>query len=146
VPVFVRSVLIDAPVADVFRFHEREDALQLLTPSFPPIRLVKKTGKGIEKGARVELSIAGVPWIALHTAYQRNKLFEDKQIQGPMAKWVHRHEFAAEGSKTRLTDRVEYELPGGPLVNALFGWTVKLGLGNMFAHRHSVTRKLCEKQ
>ena len=32
VPKFVKSVLIDAPVARVFGFHEREDALQLLTP------------------------------------------------------------------------------------------------------------------
>ena len=39
----------------------------------------------------------------------------DEQIQGPFAKWVHRHEFEDIGGKTRLTDRVAYQLPGGPI-------------------------------
>ena len=59
--------------------------------------------------------------------------------------WIHRHEFEAAGSKTRLTDRIDYELPGGSLVNLLFGWTVNLGLRNMFAHRHRVTRELARE-
>ena len=53
------------------------------------------------------------------------------------------HEFEPAGSKTRLTDRIEYELPGGALVNMLFGWIVTLGLRNMFVHRHRVTQEVC---
>jgi ligand-binding SRPBCC domain-containing protein len=84
-------------------------------------------------------------WVALHTAYEKDRLFVDEQVEGPFAKWIHRHEFAPEGSKTRLTDHVEYELPGGSLVNSALGWTVKPGLASMFAHRHRVTRRYCEK-
>jgi ligand-binding SRPBCC domain-containing protein len=142
-PEFVRSVLIDAPVDEVFRFHEREDALLLLSPAFPRVRVIGRTGAGIESGARLELRIGVVPWVALHTAYEKNRLFEDQQIRGPFAKWVHRHEFKSAGTGTRLTDRVEFLLPGGSLVNALFGWIVKLGLVNMFSHRHRVTREIC---
>jgi ligand-binding SRPBCC domain-containing protein len=141
---FVKSVLIDASIGDVFRFHEREDALALLSPPFPPVRLTSRTG-GIEAGARVELRVGILRWVALHTAYERDRLFVDEQIQGPFAKWIHRHEFEDIGVKTRLTDRIEYELPGGLLVNMLFGWTVSLGLRNMFAHRHRVTKEVCEK-
>lgn len=141
---FVRSVLIDAPVDDVFRFHEREDALSLLAPAFPPVRVIGRTG-GIETGARVELRVGVFRWVALHTSFEKNRLFEDRQIRGPFAKWVHRHEFEAAGAKTRLTDRIEYELPGGLLVNLLFSWTVGLGLRNMFAHRHRVTKAFCER-
>lgn len=143
-PVFVKSVLIDAPVADVFRFHERQDALQLLTPAFPPVRLISRTG-GIEKGARVVLRVGIFRWVALHTAYEKNRLFVDEQIQGPFARWVHRHEFKADGDQTVLTDRVEYDLPGGLPANLMFGWTVTLGLRNMFAHRHRVTQKICAR-
>ncbi len=139
--VFAKSVLIDAPVCDVFRFHERPDALALLSPAFPPVRMTGRTGSGIETGARVELRVGAFRWVAQHTTYEKNRLFVDEQIQGPFAKWVHRHEFEAVGNKTLLTDRIEYELPGGPLVNALFGWTVTLGLRNMFSHRHRVTRE-----
>ncbi len=137
------SVEIDAPVEDVFAFHERDDALELLTPPFPPVRVVRKTG-GIQVGAEVELRVVGLHWLARHTAYERNRLFVDEQVQGPFAKWVHRHEFADLGGRTRLSDRVEYRLPGGTLVNALLGWSVKPGLKRMFQHRHRVTKSLCE--
>jgi len=145
-PEFVRSVLIDAPVDEVFRFHEREDALSLLSPTFPRVRIIGRSGVGIEPGARLELRIGIFPWVALHTAYERNRLFVDQQIRGPFAKWVHRHEFECAGTGTLLTDRVEYLLPGGPLVNGLFGWIVHLGLVNMFTHRHRVTQKICGRR
>ena len=143
-PTFVKSVIVDAPVGEVFRFHEREDALLLLTPAFPPVRMIRRMG-GIEAGARVELRVWVFRWIALHTAYERDRLFVDEQIHGPFAKWVHRHEFEPAGSRTRLTDRIEYELPGGSIVNTLFGWTVTLGLRKLFVHRHRVTKEVCER-
>jgi ligand-binding SRPBCC domain-containing protein len=70
VPRFVKSVLIDAPPEDVFAFHERDDALELLTPAFPPVRVISKTG-GIEKGACVELRVVLFHWIAMHVEYRK---------------------------------------------------------------------------
>uniref|UniRef100_Q02AN6 Cyclase/dehydrase n=1 Tax=Solibacter usitatus (strain Ellin6076) TaxID=234267 RepID=Q02AN6_SOLUE len=142
--VFVKSVLIDAPVDEVFRFHEREDALDLLSPGFPPVRKISATG-GIKVGTRVELRVGLFRWVALHTAYEKDRLFVDEQIEGPFKKWVHRHEFERAGSGTRLTDRVEYELTGGALVKSLFGGAVAVGLRRMFAHRHRVTCEICER-
>ena len=142
-PTFVRSVEIDAPVETVFAFHERADALPLLTPRFPPVRLISKT-PGIGVGTRVELRVVVFRWVALHTAYSRNRLFVDEQVEGPFAQWVHRHEFEDLDGRTRLTDRVEYSLPGGRIVNRLLGWVAKPGLHRMFAHRHAVTKRMCE--
>jgi ligand-binding SRPBCC domain-containing protein len=142
-PVFVRSILLDAPIETVFAFHERPDALQLLSPPFPPVRVIRKTG-GIEVGSRVELRIGPLPWIALHTAFEKNRLFEDQQISGPFARWVHRHEFETAGQGTRLTDRVDFQMPGGPVLNRIFGWAFKLALQPMFSYRHRVTRQYCE--
>jgi len=139
VPTFVKSSLFDAPVADVFAFHEREDALPLLSPAFPPMRVISRTG-GIQAGARVVIKIGPITWVAHHTVYEQNRLFVDEQVSGPFASWVHRHEFTPEGSGCRLTDRVSCSLPGGPVINALFGWTVAVGLRQLFAHRHAVTR------
>ena len=141
---FLKSVIIAAPVETVFGFHEREDALRILSPPFPPLRILRKTG-GIEPGATVELKIGPFRWIALHTVYERNRLFVDEQIQGPFAKWVHRHEFESLGQATRLSDRVEYRLPGGVLINGLFGWLVRLGLQQMFRRRQKITKIHCEK-
>lgn len=142
-PSFSQSVLIDAPVESVFAFHSMPDALSLLTPTFPPVRVVRKTG-GLEPGSTVELRVMGMPWVARHGEFIPNRLFSDEQVQGPFARWVHRHEFEAVGSRTRLTDRVEYSLPGGAVINSLFGWAVEAGLRQMFAHRHAVTRRECE--
>jgi ligand-binding SRPBCC domain-containing protein len=143
-PVFVKSVLVHAPVETVFAFHERYDAFRLLSPPFPPVRVVRKTGCGVETGTKVELKIGPIRWTALHTSYQKNRLFADEQIEGPFAKWIHRHEFEPAGDATRLTDRIEYRLRGGVWMNRLFGWAVQLGLHQMFRHRHRVTKLYCE--
>jgi len=140
---FVRSVVIDAPVEAVFGFHEREDALVRLSPSFPRVHVVRKTG-GIEAGARVDLRIGPVAWAALHTRYEKNRLFVDEQLHGPFRRWIHRHEFEDLHGRTRLTDRVEYRLRGGTMVEAVFGWLVNLGLRRMFRARHSATKRFCE--
>lgn len=140
---FVRSVLIHAPLEGVFAFHEREDALQLLSPTFPTLRVLRKQA-GIEAGSWVELKIGPVAWVALHTACEKNRFFEDRQVRGPFARWVHRHEFERSEDATRLTDRIEYKLPGGALVNFLLGWAVWLALYQMFRQRHRMTKQLCE--
>lgn len=143
-PVFVRQVQIAAPVETVFAFHERPDALDLLSPAFPPVRVVSRTG-GLATGARVELRIAGViRWVAVHTAFERNRLFVDEQAEGPFAEWVHRHEFEAVDGGTRLTDRVTYRLRGGRAANAIAPVLVAPGLSRMFGYRHRVTRRWCE--
>ena len=141
---FIQSIVIQAPVETVFGFHERADALELLTPKFPPARVVSKTG-GITPGAQVVLQIGPTKWVALHTDYVPNKLFVDEQISGPFKRWVHRHEFESLGAATRLTDHVDYELHGGRLVTGALGWAVNIGLHQMFRHRHEVTRQYCER-
>ena len=143
-PLFLKSIVVKAPVEVVFAFHERADALQLLSPPFPPVRVVRKTG-GLEPGSRVELKIGPFRWTALHTVYEKNRLFADEQLQGPFAKWVHRHEFESLGTATRLTDRVDYRLLGGVWLNRLFGWALQTSLHQMFRYRHRITKLFCEK-
>ena len=41
---YERSVLIDAPVETVFGFHERADALELLTPPGQRIEVLRREG------------------------------------------------------------------------------------------------------
>jgi ligand-binding SRPBCC domain-containing protein len=143
-PTFVRSVIVEAPVEEVFAFHEREDALPRLSPPFPPVRVVSRDG-GIRPGARVDLRIGPVRWLARHTDYQPSRLFVDEQVKGPFASWVHRHEFeAVDARTTRVTDRVTFTLPGGRLVNALLGRIVAWSLVPMFHHRHRATKAACE--
>ena len=144
---FKYSSLIDAPVETVWQFHERQDILQLLTPPWQPVTIVRREG-GLAVGAISEfrISLAGIPvrWIAKHTQCETNRLFVDEQTDGPMESWIHRHEFTPENGQTRLTDAIAYELPGGDFAEFILDWWVEARLKDMFRYRHRVTKTQCE--
>lgn len=146
---FKYSSLIDAPVEVVWNFHERPDILQILTPPWQPVQVIRREG-GLDVGAitefRISLGPIPVPWVARHIECEKNRLFTDKQVSGPMESWVHRHQFAEENGKTRLTDQIDYELPGGWLAELLLEWWVNARLTDMFRYRHEVTKRECERQ
>ena len=58
---FEHSSYVNAPVAEVFAFHELPDALEKLTPPAPPVRVVRREG-GIRPGDVVELAIGRGPF------------------------------------------------------------------------------------
>jgi ligand-binding SRPBCC domain-containing protein len=144
---FEKSSVIDAPVEAVWRFHERPDILQILTPPWQPVQIVRREG-GLGVGALSEfrLWIGPVPvqWIAVHTECEPNQFFTDEQQTGPMASWRHRHLFEAHGTKTKLTDAIAFALPGGQPIESTLSWWVNARLSDMFDYRHQVTRLHCE--
>jgi len=144
---FQYSSLINAPVDRVWQFHERADILDLLTPPWQPVTIIRREG-GLGVGAVSEfrLSLAGipVPWIATHIECVPNRLFVDRQTEGPMESWTHRHEFTPEGDRTRLTDAIAYGIPGGFVSEMLLEWWVEARLHDMFHYRHQVTKDNCE--
>ena len=144
---FEHSSWIAAPVATVFDFHKRRDAIELLMPPKDKVELVSRRG-GLAVGAQVEFLIPVGPfkirWVAHHIAYEENRLFIDEQREGPFAAWVHAHVMTEEKGGTRLTDSIEMALPGGRLVEAVAGWAVRRKLRKMFEYRHEVTRRICE--
>ena len=145
-PTFVFSSVIPACVERVFAFHESPDALERLTPPWQPARVLHKDA-GLHVGARVELLVPLGPfkttWCARHTQYEKNRLFVDVQDSGPFRRWVHRHEFEAiDSNSSRLTDRIEFSLPGGPFSDLFGAWLARIQLRRMFTYRHEVTRLL----
>jgi len=144
---FSYSSLINASLESVWQFHERPDILNLLTPPWQPVTIIRREG-GLEVGAVSEfrLSLAGIPipWIATHIECIQNQLFVDQQTHGPMESWIHRHEFSTEAEKTKLVDSIYYEIPGGLLSELLLGWWVNARLEDMFRYRHEITKINCE--
>jgi ligand-binding SRPBCC domain-containing protein len=137
---FIHRSLIRASVDRVWQFHERPDAVQLLTPPWQPMQVLRKTG-GLEAGSEVEFRVwmgpIPVTWLARHVACEKHRFFIDEQVRGPFRYWRHEHRFTAENGATRLTDHVEFELP-------YLGWAVPWPLRLMFRYRHKITRKYCE--
>ncbi|MGC4053501.1 MAG: SRPBCC family protein [Paludibaculum sp.] len=147
-PEFVHTSVIHTSVERLFAFHESPDALQRLMPPWPPAKVISREG-GILAGARVELEMRVGPfrlrWVARHTEYLRNRLSADIQERGPFRTWSHRHEFTPEGDSARLTDRVEFSLPGGRLADLFGAALARRQLRRLFAYRHLVTKQECEQ-
>jgi len=147
---FKHSSVINAPPEVVWKFHERPDILNLLTPPWQPVQIVRRDG-GLDVGAITEfrLFLGPVPltWLARHTEHEKYRLFADEQISGPFESWVHRHEFEPEDAgKTRLTDAISFSMPGGGTVEFISGWLVQAQLEAMFRYRHYITKRECESQ
>src|SRR5262249_17755458 len=100
----------------------------------------------IRQGAGIEYQIRwlGLPisWKTLITAYQPPDFFEDEQVRGPYAFWKHRHSFERIEGGTRISDRVEYDLPLGPLGAIAQELAVKRQLRGIFEYRQRKLKDL----
>ncbi len=140
--VFTRKSHIPVPVARLFAWHARDGAIQRLTPPWAPMTLKWRQGNGIDKGVRVrfDMRVLGVPlaWEAEHIDYYENRMFKDRQIKGPFARWEHTHLFAADGGQgSVMTDQVAYQLPGGGLSTPFYPHVQK-ELTRIFDYRHRI--------
>ena len=142
--VFTYRSIVTGQAADVFRWHERPEALLDLLPSRRLVRIERRTG-GLRDGGSVVFSIGIGPlrmrWEARQYGYIVGEKFCDEQIRGPFRTWRHTHRFVAVGTEQTLyEDRVEYAVRGGRLVARLADPVVRHLLARMFARRHQIVR------
>jgi ligand-binding SRPBCC domain-containing protein len=148
---YSRECKIGRPPDAVFRFHQRPDALLAITPPWERVTIVGDVPP-IEPGRQVTLrtKIGPFPvnWVAEYTSeFEPGRLFADRQVAGPFAKWLHRHWFLDDGAGgTILRDDVEYEPPLGALGRWLAGPMIERKLDKMFAYRHLATKRLVETE
>jgi len=140
----IRSQL-DVPAAAAFAWHTRPGAFERLSPPWDRVRVVERSGNGVEDGARLVLEIRKGParqrWVAVHSGYEPGRRFVDTQESGPFAYWQHTHTVEPDGAGTcTLEDSIAYSLPGGLPGAALGGPVVRRTLERMFAYRHVRTR------
>jgi uncharacterized protein len=139
--VFVRRTRLAVSADEAFRWHERPGAIQRLTPPWERAEIVEHSG--IHDGAiavmKVYLGPVPVLFVVRHSGYIAGRQFRDTQVEGPFARWEHTHRFEPDGERSCvLEDRIEYELPGGPLGEALGGDYFRSQLEQLFDYRHRV--------
>ncbi len=147
---FRKYSLINAPVNEVFAWHERDGALERLSPPWDPIRVIERKG-GIKNGATTLLEMKTGPikykWLAEHGSYQKDALFRDTQIKGPFALWEHTHRFLRRGeNKTLLIDEIKYRLPFHQVSGILLSDIIKKKLFRIFEYRHKTLKNDLELQ
>jgi ligand-binding SRPBCC domain-containing protein len=129
----------------------RIEELRLIAPPPPPAGSPGRLGTGV--GTTMILSFRMLPslpfrmnWHAAISEFEWNSHFYDWQTSGPFAFWRHGHHVKEElkdgVTGTRVNDRVEYEVPLGPLGDLLNAVAVKAQMQRMFAYRQQRMEEL----
>ena len=138
---FRSELVVNEPVEELFKWHERPEALKRLNPTFQPVHVINKEGD--LRDGEVTLRIGNKPlqldWISRHHSYSQNRNFSDEQLKGPFAFWNHDHVFeSVDSENSRLVDSVTYELPFKPLGRIFAGKHIQKTLKQLFAYRHNI--------
>ena len=127
------SSVIEAPVSEVFTWHERPGALRRLVPPWQPLRVVAES-PSLRDGQAVLGLPGGVRWVAQHGGYDPPHQFVDELVSLPL-RWRHTHTFEPlTGSTTRMTDVVDTPVPGSLLTQTFRYRHSQLG-ADLAAHR-----------
>jgi hypothetical protein len=140
-----RTTILHASLADVFDFFSDARNLAHLTPPSMHFRIVSAPDRPLREGdrTRYRMRIAGIPvgWTTLITAWREHESFSDLQERGPYRYWLHTHSFRQTSPEVvEMHDRVEYELPFGPLGRLFGGWFVRRQLAAVFDYREEAIR------
>lgn len=147
---FERSIVICAPIESVFHFHDDPENLLKISPPDVKVRLVSATPAG--KGQRVVIDVTQFGfftsrWEAEIIVYEPPFKIVDVLHKSPFRSWTQTRLFEKlSDNETRLTDRVEYELPVDALSTFFAGWYVAREIEHMFAFRQKKTKELLEAQ
>ena len=130
---------IPRPLEEVFAFFSDAGNLERITPPWLKFSIQTLVPIEMRVGAVIDyrLRVHGLPmrWRSRISTWVPPRRFVDEQVRGPYKVWIHEHRFEEVPGGVRVTDRVEYRAPGGPLeplVHALF---VRPDVQRIFAYR-----------
>jgi uncharacterized protein len=131
--------VVNAPVGDVFAWHERPGALARLLPPWQPLRVAEES-PSLRDGRAVLRLPGGVRWVAQHSGDDPPNGFVDELVSLPL-RWRHTHSFETVGDmETRVSDTVETPVPGSVLLQT-FRYRHHQLAGDLAAHRAAAQRR-----
>ncbi|MEP6755547.1 MAG: SRPBCC family protein [Chthonomonadales bacterium] len=140
---------INAPLQQLWDFHESVEALNLLTPPGTKFTIqlpIEPACLGVKYSFKVVKNGIPMRWVAEYVEFDPPNGFADLQIKGPFKFWKHTHRFAAVDGGSQLTDILELD-PGfgflGMLALKLF---IRRDIDKMFAYRHKVMKEYLESR
>jgi ligand-binding SRPBCC domain-containing protein len=139
------TVRIPRPREEVFAFFASAENLALVTPPELAFEIRTPLPIAMHEGTLIDYTIGlyGVPmrWRTRITRWVPGVLFEDEQLRGPYALWLHRHRFVDDGEGgTRIDDEVRYRLPLSPLGDVAHP-LVRRQLRRIFTYRTEAVRR-----
>ena len=144
-PHFEATTFLSYPVAEVFDFLTRPASLIEGTPPEFSMRLVQGPER-LRLGARMVLQARRWGFsqriVSEVIAFEPNELIIEEWREGPFPKWVHTHCLEAVPGGTRMTDRIDFEAPGGMLGFLLTPESIENELQELFAYREQRFKEL----
>jgi ligand-binding SRPBCC domain-containing protein len=108
----------------VFAFFSDAFHLEQLTPSWLHFRILSAQPVQIRQGTLIDyrLRLRGVPmrWQSRIDVWEPPQRFVDVQTRGPYRHWRHEHRFEAAPGGIICRDIVDFQAPGGWLIERLF--------------------------
>lgn len=147
-PLFEQSVSVNTSAEELFDFLIRPQNVLKINPPEMQMNLIN-VPEVLENDSKlnVELLGFGIPQRVVQqvTEFTSPSMFTVSQIEGPLSKWSHSHHFdgGAEGNVT-LTERIDFEPPGGMIGFVITADKIKEYLEKGFAHRHVALKELFE--
>ena len=134
------SSVVNAPVADVFAWHQRQGALPRLLPPWQPLKVAEEAPSLVDGQAVLQLP-GGVRWVAQHSDEDPPRRFVDELVSLPLH-WRHTHTFEpVGGNATRVVDRVDTPVPGSFLLQT-FRYRHQQLADDLAAHKRMDAQRL----
>lgn len=141
-----REQWLPRPLATTFAFFADAGNLEALTPRSLHFEIRTPRPIVMRAGLQIDYTIRffGFPmhWRTLIEIWEPEQRFVDVQLKGPYKSWRHEHRFKAEDGGTRILDRVDYQLYGGPLAPLIHVSLVGRQLKSIFDYRQERMKAL----
>jgi ligand-binding SRPBCC domain-containing protein len=136
-----REQWLPIPIEEAWAFFSTPLNLAKITPRDMGFVIREPFDHGaIREGQLITYTVRpllGIPltWVTRIDAAEAPHRFVDTQLKGPYTRWWHEHTFMEKDGGTLMKDRVEYELPLGPLGELMHALVVKDKLKAIFDFR-----------
>lgn len=141
-----RTLTIPGDLSSTFAFFENPRNLKEITPRWLSFQVVAASDEVMRRGTTIRYKIRwlglSMKWESLIAEYEKNESFADKMLRGPYKSWYHVHRFREVPDGVEMTDRVEYEMPFGPLGRLAHSIAVRRQLKAIFAYRERRIREI----
>jgi ligand-binding SRPBCC domain-containing protein len=147
-PALEASVSIRCPADKVFDFLTKTANWLQLVPEELRLSVVNAPPQ-LALGSRMEAQILafGPPQNVTYeiTEFSRPDRFTETQVKGLLPRYVHEHRLVALADESIVvTDRIEFEPPGGLIGFMVTVDRLRTSLDRGLAHRHSALKRLLE--
>lgn len=144
----IYSCVIDAPPADVCKFHTDTNNLLVITPPWISVEIVKIDAP-LVKNSKITLRIKrfciSTKWVMEIEEMDCPRTVIDRMISGPFREFRHQRVFEQlSPSKTKMTETITLRAHFG-VFGALFLPLIERDINKMFAYRHQATIRHFDK-